>query len=119
FIAVTATQSELMAVAQNDYIFAVEGRAEFFNPLYVHNGGAMDSEKSFRIESGFETAHRLSEQMRLIADVQMHIIIGCVYPIDLFYFQEKYPPRRFDHEAIQMLSLLLHVFQKSLKSLVE
>src|SRR6266516_2169751 len=82
---IATAQSQLCAIPQENLVVATIPGLELFDPLYVDDCGAMDTEEFAGIESGFYAVHRLAQQMCFLPHVQLHIVAASFDPVDLLH----------------------------------
>src|SRR3990167_5668753 len=56
--------------------FAAERRAQLLDLLDVDDGRAMDADESLRVELRFQAVHRFAKQVRLLPDMEAHVVAG-------------------------------------------
>ena len=61
--------------------------------------------KRRRVEPRLHVVHRLAEQMRVLAEVQAHVVAGRLDPVDLVGAQEEHAAARLHDQAIELLRL--------------
>ena len=57
--------------------------------------------KSLRIEPRFHAVHRLAEQVRLVAEVEPHVVARGLDPVDLVGAQEEHAAAGLDDQPIE------------------
>src|SRR6266496_3168906 len=93
-------------------MLSAKQRLQFFNPFDVDNCRAMDPPEFSRIELCLHCAQGLPHHRTDFASMEVHIFIVGFYPIDFVSVQEGDAPARFDHEAIEVLRLVLDALQQ-------
>jgi len=79
-------------------VFAVERGSQFLNAVYVDDGRTVHPHEQARIQLRFEPVHRLSNEVRLSADVQADVVASRLAPVDVRDLDEVDAPARLDDE---------------------
>src|SRR5690349_3264535 len=79
----------------------------------------MDARKLLRIELTFHAPDGFAEQVRLLPDVQPHILTFGFDPVNLFGFQEESSTTGFDYQTLGVTRSGLQLFQQGKRLLVE
>src|SRR4051794_36751577 len=98
-----ARKSQLCAVMKNDSIFAMKPRLKLLNAIEANNRRAVDPDKFFRIEFGFETADRFAKQVSFFAAVNRDVISFGLNPIDFLGIEKVNAAPTLYHQSFQIL----------------
>src|SRR5215471_20618548 len=101
-IAITAAECELRSVFQQNVIFTVPPRTQFAYPIDVHDLRPVNADKSLRIELRFHTPDCGANQMRLIADVEPHVISFRFNPVHLAGLEKENTSTRLDNDPLEI-----------------
>ena len=102
-LAVAAAQRQLRAVSKVDGALAGERRSQFFDTLDVDDRLSMNADEVLGIELGFQTVHRFAEQVRLVSDMETHVVAGRFAPVDFGRPDEVYAAGRADEQPVGCL----------------
>src|SRR5262245_41783549 len=82
-LAVAAAEGEPGAVLEEHDVFAVEPRLQLADLLDVDDVAAVNADERLRRELSLDRVHRLANQVRVVADVQLDVVAGRFDPVDL------------------------------------
>src|SRR4051812_37675086 len=99
-LAVAAAEREARAVLEEHHVLAVEPRLQLADLLDVDDVAAMDADEHLWGELRFHRVHRLADQVRVVADVELDVVAGSLDPVDFAGADEEDPAARLDDEAI-------------------
>src|SRR6202035_1204734 len=85
---------------EQDDVLAAKRRPQLLDPVHVDDGGAMNPDEALWIKLGLEVVHRLAEQMRLLSDMEAHVVAGRLAPVDVGGADEVHAAARLDHQPI-------------------
>src|SRR5262249_61352461 len=112
FFAEVAAQHKLAAVTQHNLILAVEPRLQLADTFDVDDCRPMNPGKASRIELRFESPDRLSQKIRVFADVKSDVLPFGFDPVDLVDLEEENPARCLYHEPVQAVPLRPELLKK-------
>src|SRR5437667_232382 len=97
--AVAAAERHFDAVPEEHRRFAAERRTQLLDLLDVDDGRAMDADELPRIELRFEAVHRFAKQVRVLPDMEAHVVAGRFAPFYLGGANEMHAARGANEEA--------------------
>src|SRR5262249_43559927 len=109
-LAAAPAQHQLGAVLEDHSILIVKPRLQLADAVDVDDPRAMNASKLLRIELSFQAADRLTQQVRLLSDVQAHVLAFGLDPVNLSPLQKKRPPAGFDQESLDVIGPRLQLF---------
>ena len=92
-----------MPLFRKTTILAVEPRLQLADALDVDDVGAVDAEEQVGIELRLDRVHRLAEQVRVGADVELDVVAGRLDPVDLAGADEEHAAAGLDDEPFERL----------------
>ena len=90
----------------------MEHRVQFFELLDVDHDGAADPQEPARRQSALERGHGLTQHVRFLAHVQLHIIVSRFDPIDIRQPQKDNASFRFHRQTLGQIRLNLDILEQ-------
>src|SRR6266567_4180318 len=93
---------EPCAVLQENDIFRMHPRLEFFDAPGINDRRTMDAEKNLGIQRFFQCIHRHMEQVAYPSAMQLDIVLGSLHPIYVVYFDKDGLARGSNSQTLQV-----------------
>src|SRR5262245_26223192 len=111
-IADAASHRDLFAVVKNNDVFAFHHWLKLLDTVDVHYGRTAHAHKLFGRKLFFQRAHRLAQQVRLVAHMQQSIICSRLDPVNVPGFDNDNPIGGLDDEARGVRLRRLQAFEQ-------
>src|SRR5437763_10085582 len=88
-LVVAAAAGEASATAEDDHVVAVKPWLQLANRVDMHDRRAMHAQKRARVQLRLQRAKAFAHQMARRADMQAHIIVSRLDPVDVVAANEE------------------------------